>query len=85
MIHLFILKVEKLENDLANINDNETPLSLLEDCYTSVFSVARYFVENSVEPSRSLTTSLLNEQKRLNYDQIFFGLFFFVEIVYHLA
>ena len=38
------------------IGMDETPLSILEDCYMSVFSVARFYLSNSIEPNRALAS-----------------------------
>lgn len=38
-------------------SSDDTPLSILEECYQSVFSVARFYLQNSIEPSRLLMTT----------------------------
>ena len=50
--------------------ENETPLSLLEDCYTSSFSVARYYLQNSFEPR---TLSDTNNNNKKTEEQIYFS------------
>jgi hypothetical protein len=55
----------KLENSqqYKNLIEDETSLSLIEDCYTSAFSVARFYMQNSVEPSRTLGAHLIGHKK----------------------
>lgn len=73
----FNLKVDNqdLEIDFMEMIDNETPLSLLEDCYCSWYSVTRFYVESSIEPTRVITNSLLSGEGKqiVSYGQIFFG------------
>ena len=63
---------------LNEIIENETPLSLLEECYTASFSVAKYYLQNSFEPSRTFNDSNNKDPE----DSIFFSnnnpLYFFV-------
>jgi len=67
--------VGKSEARLKQLITNQTPLSLLEECYISVFSVARYYVQNSVEPSRGFGTNSGEKVKDLKQpdENIFFG------------
>ena len=67
-----IANVGKIEAKLKAFVGKETPLSLLEECYVSAFSVARYFVQNSVEVSRAFVTASSND-KASNIDDVFFG------------
>ena len=54
--------VGELEDQVDALLEEETPLSLLEDCYTAVFSVARYYTQNNIEPTRLVASSALNTQ-----------------------
>jgi len=75
---LSMSNVGKSESKLRLLITDETPLSLLEECYVSVFSVARYYVLNSVEPSRAFSTAG-NEKNRAKPSEgnVFFGKYFF--------
>ncbi len=72
---LTMSNVGKSEARLKQLITNQTPLSLLEECYISVFSVARYYVQNSVEPSRGFGTNSGEKVKDLKQpdENIFFG------------
>ena len=53
---------------------NETPLSILEECYQAVYSVARFYLQQSIEPNRILSNNIPNasnkdEQKQLTDDE----------------
>jgi hypothetical protein len=52
------------KKDLSQILDKEIPLSMMEDCYISVFSVAKFYILNTVEPSRTLNTVLTKYLKQ---------------------
>ena len=60
---LFILstinftKPETIKQFQSICGNDETPLSILEECYQAVFSVARFYLQNSMEPSRLLIGS----------------------------
>ena len=51
---------------------NETPLSILEECYQAVFSVARFYLQNSIEPNRILlnNNSSKSETKGKDIEQL---------------
>lgn len=73
---LAMSNVGKSEARFKQLISKETPLSLLEDCYVSVFTVARYYVQNSVEPSRGFgaTSSEKGSKEPKKPDEnIFFG------------
>ena len=67
-------KVGKNESEFQALLENETPLSLLEECYTSVYSVAKYYMGNSVEPSLVLKNATFTADK--DPCEIFFSKFF---------
>ena len=79
--YIFIL-VGKLENEFLSLIENETPLSLLEECYTSVYSVARFYMENSVEPSRVLNNSSFTAES--NYENFFFSILIFLSLLFEI-
>lgn len=75
----------KLDQEFNSLIDNETPLSLLEECYTCIFSVAKYYTVNSIEPFRFISNNLTNEKTKSiqmasevksNLETIFFGKLF---------
>lgn len=68
-----IANVGKSEAKVKAFVGKETPLSLLEECYVSAFSVARYFVQNSVEPSRAFGTCATDKEKESCIEDVFFG------------
>jgi len=70
---LSMSNVGKSENKLRLLISNETPLSLLEECYVSVFSVARYYVLNSVEPSRAFTATGSDKSSKQSEENVYFG------------
>jgi hypothetical protein len=49
---------------------NGTPLSILEECYQSVFSVARFYLQSSIEPNRILQNNkVVKDDVELNNDE----------------
>jgi separase len=62
--------IGKCDKDFQKVIENETPLSLLEECYSCVSSVARYHMENSVDLSRSLN----NTHNKDNHENFFFNI-----------
>jgi hypothetical protein len=49
---------------------NGTPLSILEECYQAVFSVARFHLQNSIEPNRILQNNkIVKDDVELNNDE----------------
>lgn len=73
---LAMSNVGKSEARFQQLISKETPLSLLEECYVSVFSVARYYVQNSVEPSRGFGATSGdkgNKEPKQPDENIFFG------------
>ena len=72
-------KTSSNEQQFQNLIEDETSLSLLEDCYTSAFSVARFYMQNSVEPSRAISALILtppgsNNTEGKDENSIFFAI-----------
>lgn len=56
----------EVQKALNTINFEDTPLSLLEECYQAIFSVARFHVQNCIEPNRVFGSSSNEEIKFFN-------------------
>ncbi len=71
---LSMSNVGKSESKLRLLVTDETPLSLLEECYHSVFSVARYYLLDSIAPSLAFSAAG-NEKTRIKPANVYFGKF----------
>ncbi|CAF0715451.1 unnamed protein product [Brachionus calyciflorus] len=61
---LSMMNLGKSEDEFMSLIENETPLSLLEECYTCIFSVAKYYTLNSIDPFRFLSSNANQIQKK---------------------
>ena len=70
----------KSEGMLADVVEHETPLSLIEDSCNAAFSVARYYLQNSFEPSRANNpqTSNSTENNKATEETAYFSKLLFV-------
>jgi hypothetical protein len=57
---------------------DETPLSLLEECYQAIFSVTKFILQDSIEPSKLLNSNS-NELSKYDNQAVYFSKFFFVK------
>ena len=73
-IHIYKIKllVKNCEKDLSIITENETSLSLLQDSYASVYTLACHFLQSSANPTKILSQAIVNTEKNAN-DDFFFG------------
>jgi hypothetical protein len=60
---MLMANVEKHEAELNKLVEDEIPLSLLDESYVAVFSVARYYVINAIEPHRTFSSSIIQSNK----------------------
>ena len=57
---------------------DETPLSLLEECYQAIFSVSTFYLQNGIKPSKLLNSNS-NELSKYDNQTVYFSKFFFVK------